>query len=245
MDARRVAARLRIAPVVEWVVAAAFLCATVAVASLVVRELRGPARITRGAPAARPLVASMPAVGAGARRVGSRPAVPRRQGDPHRRDGGGRGGQARPRRRERPSGSRSRHARRAADALLRVRRRRASSWCSSRSSGTANRASRRSTCPDESGARSDRQPASATLDLGERAVVAVGLDRRGPLPSAGSSARPPRSVTATTTSSLVPSAYVIVTVTGVGMTAPRCSNRTAPRSPLTVDVNASTGIAAP
>jgi hypothetical protein len=59
MPATRVAARLRIAPIVEWMVAAAFLCATVAVASLVVRELQGPARIT-AAPAARPLVASMP-----------------------------------------------------------------------------------------------------------------------------------------------------------------------------------------
>ena len=60
MPATRVAARLRIAPIVEWMVAAAFLCATVAVASLVVRELQGPARITAAAPAARPLVASMP-----------------------------------------------------------------------------------------------------------------------------------------------------------------------------------------
>ena len=60
MPATRVAARLRIAPIVEWRVAAAFLCAPVAVASLVVRELQGPTRITAAAPAARPLVAPMP-----------------------------------------------------------------------------------------------------------------------------------------------------------------------------------------
>ena len=60
MHAARVTSRLRIAPIVEWMVAAAFLFATVAVASLVVKELRGPARITTSTPAARPLVASMP-----------------------------------------------------------------------------------------------------------------------------------------------------------------------------------------
>jgi hypothetical protein len=42
-------------------IAAAFLLATVAVASLVVRELRGPNRILAEAPAARPLVSSLPA----------------------------------------------------------------------------------------------------------------------------------------------------------------------------------------
>jgi len=52
---------LRLAPLVEWIVAAAFLFATVVVASLVVRELRGPARVVAETPAARPLVASMPA----------------------------------------------------------------------------------------------------------------------------------------------------------------------------------------
>jgi hypothetical protein len=41
-------------------IAAAFLLATVAVASLVVRELRGPNRILAETPAARPLVASLP-----------------------------------------------------------------------------------------------------------------------------------------------------------------------------------------
>lgn len=60
MDTVRVSSRFRLAPLVEWLVAAAFLFATIAVASLVVRELRGPARITAAAPAARPLVASIP-----------------------------------------------------------------------------------------------------------------------------------------------------------------------------------------
>ena len=60
MPAARVVSRLPIAPVLEWMVAAAFLCATVAVASLVVRELQGPARVAAATPAARPLVASMP-----------------------------------------------------------------------------------------------------------------------------------------------------------------------------------------
>ena len=57
----RVASRLSIAPIVEWVIAAAFLCATVAVAGLVIRELQGPAPVAAATPAARPLVASMPA----------------------------------------------------------------------------------------------------------------------------------------------------------------------------------------
>ena len=61
MDAVRAPVRLRLAPIVEWMIAAGFLCATVLVASLVVRELRGPARIMAETPAARPLVASMPA----------------------------------------------------------------------------------------------------------------------------------------------------------------------------------------
>jgi len=61
MDAVRAPVRLRLAPLVEWIVAAAFLFATVVVASLVVRELRGPARVVAETPAARPLVASMPA----------------------------------------------------------------------------------------------------------------------------------------------------------------------------------------
>jgi hypothetical protein len=61
MDAVRAPGRLRIAPLIEWMIAAAFLLATVAVASLVVRELRGPNRILAEAPAARPLVSSLPA----------------------------------------------------------------------------------------------------------------------------------------------------------------------------------------
>ena len=52
--------RTRITPVVEWLVAAAFLCGTIAVASLVINELRGPARISAATPAARAVVASIP-----------------------------------------------------------------------------------------------------------------------------------------------------------------------------------------
>jgi len=59
MDALRVRQRLRLAPVFEWVVAAMFLVATVAVGSMILRELR-PVPSTRVAPAARPLVASIP-----------------------------------------------------------------------------------------------------------------------------------------------------------------------------------------
>ncbi|HSC25910.1 MAG TPA: hypothetical protein VLD67_01475 [Vicinamibacterales bacterium] len=58
MDALRV--RSRVAPVFEWLVAAAFLFATVAVGSMLVRELR-PSRPAGAAPVARPLVASVPA----------------------------------------------------------------------------------------------------------------------------------------------------------------------------------------
>jgi hypothetical protein len=61
MDALRVRPRFRLGPVLEWVIAASFLAATVAVGSLVVRELNpaGPARAETPA-AARPLVASIP-----------------------------------------------------------------------------------------------------------------------------------------------------------------------------------------
>ena len=41
MDALRMRTAFRFGPVVEWLVAAAFLCATVAVGSLIVQELRG------------------------------------------------------------------------------------------------------------------------------------------------------------------------------------------------------------
>jgi hypothetical protein len=61
MDALRVRPRIRLAPVFEWVVAALFLVATLAVASLILRELRpGPSAGT-STPPARPLVASIPA----------------------------------------------------------------------------------------------------------------------------------------------------------------------------------------
>lgn len=62
MDAVRLSNRLRLAPLFEWLIAAAFLCATVAVATLVIRELRGPVRISAATPAARPLVNSVPAI---------------------------------------------------------------------------------------------------------------------------------------------------------------------------------------
>jgi hypothetical protein len=60
MDALRVRPRFRLAPVFEWVVAALFLVATFAVGSMILRELR-PAPTIRSVPAARPLVASIPA----------------------------------------------------------------------------------------------------------------------------------------------------------------------------------------
>jgi hypothetical protein len=62
MDALHVRPRFRLAPVFEWVVAALFLIATLAVGSMILREL-SPSQPVRGAvPAARPLVASIPAV---------------------------------------------------------------------------------------------------------------------------------------------------------------------------------------
>ena len=60
MDALR-RSRVRLGPVVEWLVAAAFLCATVAVGSLIVQELRAPAPGRVSQPAARPLVTTVPA----------------------------------------------------------------------------------------------------------------------------------------------------------------------------------------
>ena len=59
MDALRMRTAFRFGPVVEWVIAAAFLCGTVAVASLIVQELRAPIP-TRPAAAPRPLVTSLP-----------------------------------------------------------------------------------------------------------------------------------------------------------------------------------------
>jgi len=62
MDALRVRPRFRLGPVVEWLIAAAFLFATFAVGSLIFRELRPAAAPVRVAPAQpRLLVASIPA----------------------------------------------------------------------------------------------------------------------------------------------------------------------------------------
>ena len=60
MDAVRVRPRFPLAPVFEWVVAALFLIATFAVASMIVRELR-PTPVVPIAQAARPVIASIPA----------------------------------------------------------------------------------------------------------------------------------------------------------------------------------------
>jgi hypothetical protein len=60
MDVLHPRSRLRLAPVFEWFVAAAFLAATVAVGSLVVRQIRFPTLPPPTAPPARPLVASIP-----------------------------------------------------------------------------------------------------------------------------------------------------------------------------------------
>ena len=61
MHAAPLSARLRLAPMIEWIVAAGFLFATIAVASLVIRELQGPARTSASTtPAAAPLIASVP-----------------------------------------------------------------------------------------------------------------------------------------------------------------------------------------
>jgi hypothetical protein len=62
MDAIRVRPRFSLAPMFEWVVAALFLLATVAVGSLILRELTpSPAPPASTAPAARPVIASIPA----------------------------------------------------------------------------------------------------------------------------------------------------------------------------------------
>lgn len=60
MDALGTRPWLRIAPVVEWLIAAAFLSATLAVGSMIVRELRAVTPAPT-APAARPIAASIPA----------------------------------------------------------------------------------------------------------------------------------------------------------------------------------------
>lgn len=62
MDALRVRPRFRLAPVLEWFVAALFLFATFAVGSMILSGLRpAAAPASRAAPTARPLVASIPA----------------------------------------------------------------------------------------------------------------------------------------------------------------------------------------
>jgi hypothetical protein len=61
MDALRVRPRIRLAPIFEWVIAAAFLLATVGVGMMILRELRPMPATARVTPAARPIVASIPA----------------------------------------------------------------------------------------------------------------------------------------------------------------------------------------
>lgn len=60
MDALRVRPRFRFAPVVEWLAAASFLAATVAVGAMIFHELR-PDPVVRAAPSAEPVIASVPA----------------------------------------------------------------------------------------------------------------------------------------------------------------------------------------
>jgi hypothetical protein len=60
MDAIRVRSRLRLAPVLEWFVAALFLFATFAVGSMIFTGLRPAAAPATVVPTARPLVASIP-----------------------------------------------------------------------------------------------------------------------------------------------------------------------------------------
>lgn len=60
MDAIRSHGGYRLGPVVEWLIAAAFLCATVAVGSLIVQALRTPGQAPRQAPSTRPLVTGVP-----------------------------------------------------------------------------------------------------------------------------------------------------------------------------------------
>ena len=61
MDAIRSRSGLRVGPVVEWLIAAAFLCATVAVGSLIVKELRTSSPAARPSQASRPEVTTIPA----------------------------------------------------------------------------------------------------------------------------------------------------------------------------------------
>jgi hypothetical protein len=56
----RVSSRFRLTALFEWLVAAAFLLATFAVGSMVLRQIRVPSVVRGSAPAARPIVASIP-----------------------------------------------------------------------------------------------------------------------------------------------------------------------------------------
>jgi hypothetical protein len=56
------ALRVRVGPVVEWIVAAAFLAATLLVASLILGVLHTPRPVLRPASVARPVLAGTPAV---------------------------------------------------------------------------------------------------------------------------------------------------------------------------------------
>ena len=114
------ALRVRLGSLVEWAIAAMFLAATFAVGSLVIGELSAR-RIRPSAPAARTGCGGDAVGRSSRRRLGSCTAVQRWEGDPRRRHGGRCGHPSRPRRGKRPPGSRSRHPRRAADPLLRVR----------------------------------------------------------------------------------------------------------------------------
>jgi hypothetical protein len=60
MDAVRFRSRLRLAPILEWFVAASFLFATFAVGSMILNGLRPAAAPARPVPTARTLVASIP-----------------------------------------------------------------------------------------------------------------------------------------------------------------------------------------
>ena len=60
MESVRVSGRLRFAPLVEWLIAVAFLGATVFVATLIIQGLQAPRVVRVAAPPARPLVASIP-----------------------------------------------------------------------------------------------------------------------------------------------------------------------------------------
>jgi hypothetical protein len=61
MDALSVRSHFRLAAIFEWLVAAAFLLATVAVGSLILRELRSaPVQRTPVTQAARPIISSIP-----------------------------------------------------------------------------------------------------------------------------------------------------------------------------------------